>query len=119
MSFKVDPSAIRTYASRLDEIERVAGDAQRYVATNGNFSFHEAGIIGFAAPGHRNLMAALQKLLTHLSELGVDSQKALRATADVYWRTDGDAAARIDATYPPVQRPHPGMDDSPPDPWHE
>jgi hypothetical protein len=119
MSFKVDPAAIRACASRLDEVERVAGDAQRYVAANGNFSFHESGIMGYASPGHRNLMANLQKLLTHLAELGVDSQKALRTTADVYQRTDGDAAARIDATYPPVQRPRPDMDDASPDPWHE
>jgi hypothetical protein len=119
MSFKVDPVAIRAYASWLEEVERVADDAQRYVAANGNFSFHESGIMGYASPGHRNVMADLQRLLTHLAELGVDSQKALRATAEVYQRTDGAAAARIDATYPPVQRPGANMDDSPADPWHE
>ena len=53
MSFKVEPSALRTYASQLDEVERVAGDAQRYVSAYGDFSFHQAGIIGFAAPGGR------------------------------------------------------------------
>ena len=67
MSFKVEPSALQAYASRLDEVERVAGDADRYVGTYGNFSFHQEGIIGFAAPGHRNLTAKLHQLLAHLS----------------------------------------------------
>jgi len=76
MSFHVEPSALRTFASQLDEVERVAADAERYVATYGSFGFHQAGVIGFAAPGHRTLMGNLHKLLTHLSELGTESQKA-------------------------------------------
>ena len=119
MSFEVDPSALRTYASQLDEVARVAADAERYVATYGNFSFHEEGIMGFAAPGHRKLMSNLHQLLTHLSELGIGSQKALRSTADSYLRTDEKAAATVDATYPPVPRLRPDQDVAPVDPWHE
>jgi hypothetical protein len=119
MSFKVEPPALRTYASQLSEVERVAEDAQRYVSSYGTFNFHESGIIGYAAPGHRKLMANLEKLLKRLNELGTGSQKALRTTADVYQRTDHKSAAAIDATYPPVVQPRLDQDTSPPDPWHE
>jgi len=119
MSFKVEPSALRAYASQLDEVERVGDDAQRYVGTYGNFSFHQSGIIGFAAPGHRNLMGKLHELLAHLIELGTNSQTALRSTSDVYFRTDEKSAAKIDAIYPPTPRPRPDMDETPVDPWHE
>ncbi len=69
-------------------MERVASDADRYVASNGNFSFHQQGIIGFAAPGHRHLMADLHDLLTRISALGAESQKALRPAAAQYMKTD-------------------------------
>jgi hypothetical protein len=104
MSFDVDPSALRRYASQLSEVERVAEDCQRYVAAHGNFSFHERGIIGSAAPGHHNLMVDLQQLLEHLAKLGVESQAALRSAADEYMRTDKGSAAKVDATYPEVSR---------------
>jgi hypothetical protein len=107
MSFQVDPAALRRYAGRLDEVERIAEDAGRYVEAHGNFGFHEAGIIGFAAPGHRHLMANLHELVTRLRELGVESQKALRTAADEYQRTDEQAAAKVDATYPEVPRASP------------
>lgn len=110
MSFTVDPAALRRYASRLDEVERVAEDAKRYVEAHGNFGFHETGIIGFAAPGHRHLMASLQDLLGHLRELGVESQKGLRDAAEEYQRSDEESAARTDAAYPEVPRPSPLRD---------
>ena len=110
MSFHVDPAALRRYAGRLDEVERVAEDAGRYMEAHGTFGFHEAGIIGFAAPGHRHLMANLQELLTRVRELGVESQKALRSAADEYQRGDERSAARIDASLPEVPRASPSRD---------
>jgi len=105
MTFQVDPAALRAYASRLDVVERVAGDAARYVEAHGTFGWHEAGIMGKAAPGHDRLMTNLRDLLGRLGELGTASQKALRATADTYLRTDRHTASALDATYPPVPRP--------------
>ena len=105
MTFQVDPAALRAYATRLDVVERVAGDATRYAEAHGSFGWHEAGIMGKAAPGHRRLMANLRELLDRLGELGTESQKALRATADTYLRTDRHAAAELDAACPPVPRP--------------
>ncbi|WP_045747642.1 hypothetical protein [Actinoplanes rectilineatus] len=102
MTFRVEPMALRDYARKLCEIERVAEEADRYVTTHGTFSFHEAGLIGRAAPGHRNLMAELHELMAHLKRLGAESAKGLNAAADDYQATDLSSAAEIDATYPPV-----------------
>lgn len=104
MSFNVDPAALRRYAQQLGEVERVAEACQSYVSAHGNFSFHESGLIGFAAPGHRNLMADLDQLFTQLGKLGVESRAALRAAADEYTRSDEKSAAKVDASYPEVRR---------------
>jgi hypothetical protein len=108
MTFNVDPAAQRGYASKLGDVERVAKDADRYIAAHGTFDLHEQGIIGFVTPGHRTLMANLHQPLMHLRELGIVSQRALRATADSYERTDERSAAVLDAAYP--QTPIPPTD---------
>jgi hypothetical protein len=64
-------------------------------------------------------MDNLQKLLSHLRELGTESQRALWSTADCYQGTDEKTAVGIDATYPPVPRSRPDMDTAQADPWHE
>jgi hypothetical protein len=104
MTFQVDPAALRDFARRLDVVERVAEDARRYVDSNGSFTFHQQGIIGFAAPGHRGLISDLHGLLSHLRKLGAESQAALRQVADEYGSTDQRAAATVDASLPEVSR---------------
>ncbi|WP_306215023.1 WXG100 family type VII secretion target [Actinoplanes sp. RD1] len=110
MSFHVDPAALRTAASKIGDADRVAELAREYVTRHGTFSFHEQGLIGELAPGHRNLMSDLERMLTHLGKLSDESKTALRQAADGYEHTDSDNAARLDASYPPVPRPHPERD---------
>lgn len=62
------PAALRTYAGQLSDAKRVAEAASSYVSDHGDFSFHEQGLIGYAAPGHRRLLADLNRLLTHLGD---------------------------------------------------
>jgi uncharacterized protein YukE len=107
MTFRVDPAALRRCASELADAERVADVADRYATHWGSFDFHESGIIGKAAPGHRRLVASLHQMLPHLGQLGAASASALRQTADHYERTDQAAEAKIDATYPQVPRSRP------------
>lgn len=110
MSFRVEPQALRTYAGQLADGQQVADAAGRYVHRYGDFSFHEKGLIGFVAPGHRHLMAALDHMLSHLNDLADGSSQALTGVAADYEHTDRRTAAAIDATYPAVPRPSPSTD---------
>lgn len=110
MSFEVEPAALRAGASQVGDATRVAEAANGYVAQHGSFSFHEAGLIGVLAPGHRNLMSDLHRMLTHLGHLGEASETALKHVAARYERADQDTAAKIDDSYPVVPRPNPARD---------
>jgi hypothetical protein len=107
MTFEVEPTALRTGAVKVGDAARVAEAAGRYVTQHGSFSFHERGLIGFLAPGHRHLMSDLQQVLTQLGHLGDASRTALNQIADRYEHTDLNTEANLDATYPAVRRAHP------------
>ncbi|WP_433828773.1 hypothetical protein ACQP2E_05445 [Actinoplanes sp. CA-015351] len=104
MTFRVEPMALRDYARQLGDVDQVAEEADRYISTYGELTLHEQGLMGFAAPGHRVIVAELHSLLAHLKTLGIESQRAVRNAADEYERTDTRSAAEIDATYPGVPR---------------
>ncbi|MBM0277429.1 hypothetical protein [Micromonospora tarensis] len=110
MTFTVHPPALRVYADQLVEAGKAAEAAKVYVQTHGSFSLHERGLLGMAAPGHRNLVGALDELLSHLGKLTEASATALRQVADRYEHTDATIAADLDATYPVVPRPSPSRD---------
>jgi hypothetical protein len=104
MTFRVEPAALRRYAGQLADGRRVADAANSYVQRHGSFSFHEKGLLGFIAPGHRHLMADLGRLLSHLGELSDASSKSMSQVADGYEHSDKKSQAAIDATYPEVPR---------------
>jgi len=110
MTFNVDPAALRAAAAKIGDSRRVAEAAKSYVLQHGSFSLHDQGLIGNLAPGHRNLMNDLDQMLSRLSQLGDASEKALKQTAERYEKTDRDAEARVDASYPEVPRSHPDRD---------
>lgn len=110
MTFNVDPAALRAAAVKIGDTQRVAEVAKSYVLQHGSFSLHEQGLIGYLAPGHRNLMSDLDQMLSHLGQLGSASEKALKQTAERYGKTDRDAEAKVDASYPAVPRSHPERD---------
>ena len=107
MSFQVEPQALRTYAMQLSDDHRAADLAKRYVHQYGDFSMHEQGLMGMIAPGHRNLVHALDALLSHLGELTDACGTAMNQVAANYERTDTRAAGALDATFPQVPRPVP------------
>jgi uncharacterized protein YukE len=106
MTFRVEPQALRRAAAEIGDTARVAAAAGRYTNEWGDFSLHDSGLIGKAAPGHRRLMADLTQMLAHLGELGHESARALAQTADHYEHTDQAAEARVDASYPVVAPPN-------------
>lgn len=105
MSFKVNSSEIRAYAGQLLNSYDDASDAKTYAEANGDFSFHESGIIGLLAGSHHRLMGDLDEMLGHLQVVLYRSQQALISTATTYDGTDQHSAARVDATYPETPRP--------------
>jgi uncharacterized protein YukE len=110
MGFSVEPRDMRTFATELNEAHHAAEAAKKYVNQHGNFSLHESGLMGMIAPGHRNLVAELNTLLQHLSELASASEAAMKQSAQRYEHTDERAAATIDESYPVVPRPRPSRD---------
>ena len=104
MTFRADAFQVREYARKLGDVERVAEEADRYVSAHGSFTIPDQGLIGFVAPGHRQLMSQLHNLFVRLGDLGAGSQTALRAAVDTYVYTDERSAAALDASYPPVHR---------------
>lgn len=108
-AFRVEPQALRTYAGQLAEGEGVADVAKNYVHQYGDFSLHDKGLLGLALPFHRDLLAALNKLLGRLNDLVDTSSRALTDAAARYEKTDLRAASAIDATYPPLPRPSPDI----------
>lgn len=105
VSFGVEPADLRTYAARLRNSHGDVADAKAYLAAHGNFNFHEAGIIGLLAGGHRDWMADLQGMLDHLMQITETSARSLDEAAGTYEATDQRTAARIDGTRPPAARP--------------
>ncbi len=105
MSFAVYPPALRVYASQLAEAHQAAEAARRYVNRYGTFSTHEAGLIGIALSQHWHLVAALDRLLTHLGDVIDASSRAMTEVAAHYERADLRAEATADAAYPSVSRP--------------
>jgi hypothetical protein len=49
MSFEANSSELRAYAAKLLNSYDDASDAKTYAHANGDFSFHESGIIGLLA----------------------------------------------------------------------
>ena len=110
MSFRVEPEALRTYASQLADAGHAAETAKRYVHEWGSFSAHEKGLFGMIFPAHRNYMIALDEMLQHLADLTSDSETTLKQQAGHYEVADLNAEARMDASYPEVPQPPPIAD---------
>jgi hypothetical protein len=110
MTFEANSSDIRAYAAELRESYSEVEMAKNYLHRHGDFSFHEAGVIGLLAGQHRGFMAQLEELHNQLLTILWRSGEALTDVAGGYDDTDKASAARIDATYPVVPRPVPSRD---------
>jgi hypothetical protein len=110
MTFKVDAAEILAYVARLREAHGDAEDAKSYLHVHGDFSFHQSGIIGALLGRHTALMGRLEQLHGQLLTILEQSGEALTTVASDYQRTDEQAAARVDASYPASPRPTPNRD---------
>lgn len=110
MSFKVDPSEIRSYAAQLQETYLDVADAKTYVHANGDFSIHQTGLIGLLSGRHAAWVERLDQMLGQLLVLTEASPRALREIANTYDNTDEQAAARVDASYPAAPRTPANLD---------
>jgi hypothetical protein len=105
VTFSVEPGDIRRFADDLQQANTDADAAKSYVQANGTFSFHQTGIIGVLSGAHGRLMGRLGGLLDQLQTLTDASSEALREIAMQYEKTDTEASARVDASYPESPRP--------------
>ncbi|MEW2383651.1 hypothetical protein AB0873_16395 [Micromonospora sp. NPDC047707] len=104
MSFSVEPSALERAASRLTEASLDAQAAKAYTLKHTDMPVQGQGLLSEVWPAHQLLLDAMNKRLAHLVELLEKSRDALQGTADYYRYTDAGNAARLDATYPTVDR---------------
>jgi len=110
VTFRVEPTALGSYAARLREVYADVEMAKNFGHRHGDFSFHESGIIGLLAGQHSSLMRQLEELHGQLLTILWRSNEALLAVADAYRTTDEGSAARVDASYPASPRPVPNRD---------
>lgn len=104
MSFSVEPTALEAAASRLNDASLDAQTAKAYIVKHTDMSWHSQGLLNEAWPAHQKLVDEMNKRLTHLVQLLDESRDALQETAGYYRRTDTGSAARLDATYPAIDR---------------
>jgi hypothetical protein len=71
----------------------------------GDISFSEGGIINPLYYEHGTVKAKLNGVLTHLIDLLDKASSELTTAAQQYRTTDAAAAARVDESYPSVERP--------------
>jgi hypothetical protein len=105
MTLRVAPQELRAYAAQLAAASAAAEGAKAYVDAHGEFSLHQRGAIGVLFPGHADYLDALDRMLAQLARLTDGCNQTLVRMAGDYERTDSDAAAELDATYPEHPRP--------------
>lgn len=106
MTFKVDPEALTGYSAQVSRAKEDAVECQRYFATNaGDIAFSEGGIINPLYYEHSAVKEKVNAMLTHLADLLEKSRAELAAAAQQYRTTDAGAAAKVDESYPKVDRP--------------
>lgn len=106
MTFKVDPASLDGYAAQLGRAKEDAIACKSYFAANaGDISFSEGGIISPLYYAHGGVKEKLDGMLTHLVDLLDKSGGQLTAAAKQYRGTDAAAAAKVDESYPVVERP--------------
>jgi uncharacterized protein YukE len=110
MALKVDPEALRIYATHLVGLQQAAQRAKQYVNKYGTLDIHSQGLIGKAFPFHDDYVRDLNAMLDRLSSLLGSSGDALRNLAGNYERTDANSAAAIDAGLTPASRAIPSRD---------
>lgn len=104
MSFSVEPDALQSAATRIADASLDAQEAKAYIVKHTDMPVQSQGLLSEWWPAHERLVDAMDKRLTHLVELLNKSRDALDGTAQHYRRTDTGSAARLDATYPTVDR---------------
>lgn len=104
MTFEVQPQALRAAAKAYDASAGHLAVARDYNQTHSQFEWYEEGLIAGANPDHDNLIGLLRRRLTQATELLGHSAAELAKAADAYDGIDAKAAARLDSTYPAVER---------------
>lgn len=104
MSFRVDPAAIRAYATQFTGHADDARAMHDYIATYTSFGWHEQGMINILQPAHERFAGEVIRALAHLQDLLNRSKTELEGVAAFYERADQAAAGRLDGTYQPVPR---------------
>jgi hypothetical protein len=105
MTFRVEPSSLRRYATELTDQSEAAEETQSYANKWGTFSLHDKGALGFLHGKHGDFMAQLNETLTRLATVLNTSATNMRDVAGTYEHTDAKSAAEIDGSYPAMQRP--------------
>lgn len=104
MSFFVEPGALDRAASLINDASNDAQTAKAYMLRHTDMQFDSQGLLNKAWQAHGHLVDEMTKRLTHLVDLLNKSRDALQGTANYYRHTDTGNAARLDATYPTVDR---------------
>lgn len=106
MPLSVEPEAIRHYGFMLGRARDDAEQCKAYFAAQvPEIAMGvEGGLINPIGYAHTGVRQELGALLDRMISILDSSEKALFNAASTYEQTDGDAATRLDQSYPAVQR---------------
>lgn len=104
MTFFVDPSIVERAARDIKNANDDAQEAKAYIVKHTDMPVQEQGLLSEFWPAHERLVNAMNDRLTRLVEVLRQSGDGLQSIATHYRQTDLDNAARLDATYPAVDR---------------
>jgi hypothetical protein len=119
--FYVYDPALRDFAELLRQSQQDTQEAAQYAQRQLAIARPTigSGVFSYLAWHHRGVQAAVENAFTRLATLLEASAQGMTATVSYYTQTDADLAAKIDATFPHVQRgttpdyppaePYPGM----------
>jgi uncharacterized protein YukE len=105
MTFHVEPEFLKQYARELDQQNEATEAGRSYATKWGTLSAHQKGILGMLHGKHEGFMQELDEVLQKVSRIMDTSSSNLSASARQYERTDDNAAAKLDASYPAAERP--------------
>lgn len=105
MVLQVQPDEIDGYGDMIGRAANDAGACQSYLASCGQLSGISHGLITKFAWVHGDVLDAVNGVLGHLHNVLDKSSAELHKVAQYYRTIDMESARKIDATYPPTQRP--------------
>lgn len=100
MGFTAEPTSIRAFSERVDQLVVDANSAKTYAEDHLNIDGSDARIFATIAGAAAEVKAALSENYERLAKIQQTAAVELDKAATMYAETDAASAERLDNTYP-------------------